>query len=150
MNKSLKHVDISFLMDVFNGDKEIIFDCIDVFCSIANNYFTTIIEAHTIKNWHLLGYISHKAKTSCRTMGMSILGNSLEKVEVNAKGLKLHELMSKRNRSKEEEKLYLAIQKSGITQGNEDTINTEVSFIKTSYIDAIEEIIQLKNKLNKI
>lgn len=149
MNNNLKHIDISLLMDIFGGDEEIICESIEVFSDIANNYFSTILEAHNVKDWHLLSATSHKAKASCRTMGMAQLGNSLEIIERNAKGLKFSELMDKKDLNKEEEKLFTSIQKSGCTKGNESTINHEISFIKLSFEDAIDEIRKFRLELSK-
>lgn len=149
MSNSLKHIDINLLMDIFGGDEEIICESIEVFSDIANEYFSTILKAHKSKDWHLLGTTSHKAKASFRTMGMAQLGNSLENVERNAKGLKFSELMDKKDLNKDEEKLFTSIQKSGCTKGNENTIDNEISFIKLSFEDAIEEIRNFRLELTK-
>ena len=84
MYQNFKHIDINLLMDIFGGDEEIICESIEVFSKIANNYYSTILHAHNIKDWLLLGTTSHKAKASCRTMGMVQIGDSLEKIEKNA------------------------------------------------------------------
>lgn len=149
MDSNLKHIDINLLMDVFGGDEEIICESIEVFSEIANNYYTNIIDAHNLKDWILLGNTSHKAKASCRTMGMVQLGDSFEKIEKNAKGITFKNLMEKKDLNKEEEKLFTSIQRSGCTIGSENIINNEISFIKSSFHEAVDEIKHLKLELSR-
>lgn len=149
MNNHLKHIDINLLMDVFGNDEEIICESIEVFSDIASDYYSTILNAHNIKDWILLGATSHKAKASCRTMGMAQLGNSFERIERNAKGLTFLSLLKKEDLNNEEEKLFTSIQRSGYTSGSENTINNEISFIKSSFNDAVDEINKLRLELSK-
>lgn len=149
MNNNLKHIDINLLMDIFGGDQEIICDSIKIFSDVASDYYSTIIEAYNHKEWLLVGETSHKAKASCRTMGMTKLGKSFENIEKNSKGLIFQILKKKKELNKEEEKLFNSLQKSGYTQGNEKTINKEISLIKSIFHEAVNEIIKIEQELHQ-
>jgi hypothetical protein len=82
-------------------------------------------------------------------MGMVQLGDSFEKIEKNAKGLTFKNLMEKKDLNKEEEKLFTSIQRSGCTIGSENIINNEISFIKSSFHEAVNEIKHLKLELSR-
>jgi len=149
MAKELKHINTALLLDVFGNDKEMICDMVDVFISMAKDYFTEIKSSYASKNWFELGLITHKAKASCRTMGLSDLGNSLDNIENNSKGIAYIELDESRNLSEDNEKLYKAMLREGQQDGDVAIIDKEIKFVVANFEEAMDELIYFKENIDK-
>lgn len=149
MVKELKHINTVLLLEVFGDDQEIICDMIDVFITMAKEYYTEIISSYESKNWFELGLVTHKAKASCRTMGLSSLGDCLDKIENNSKGLAYNELDENRNLTHDNEKLYKAMLREGQKKGDISIIDNEMKFFRANFDEAIEEIKYFKSNISK-
>lgn len=149
MAKELKHINTTLLLEVFGNDKEIICDMIDVFISMSNEYFGDIKNSYVSKNWFDLGLITHKAKASCRTMGLSNLGNSLDNIENNAKGISYKELNESRDLTPDKEKLYKAMLREGQQNGDLNIIDKEMKFVIANFEEAVDELTSFKNDIDK-
>lgn len=149
MTKELKHINTTLLLEVFGDDKEIICDMIEVFISMSNEYFKDIKDSYALKNWFELGLITHKAKASCKTMGLSDLGNSLDNIENNAKGIAYKELNESRDLTPDKEKLYKAMLREGQQDGDLDIIDNEMKFVIANFEEAVDELTSFKNDIDK-
>jgi len=149
MNRTFKHVNKDLLLDIFGDDIEIILDMVDVFVNMATSYYKDILEDYENKKWFELGLVAHKAKGSCRTMGLQNIGESLHKIENNAKGIAYNELDENRNLSHDQEKLYQTMLKEGQKEGDTNIIDKEILYLKNNFEEAVQELVSLKESLNK-
>jgi HPt (histidine-containing phosphotransfer) domain-containing protein len=149
MARELKHINTVLLLEVFGNDQEIICDMIDVFITMAKEYYIEINSSYEAKNWFELGLVSHKAKASFRTMGLSELGDSLDNIENNSKGIAYNELDESRNLSPDKEKLYKCMLREGQQKGDTAIIDKRMKFIVANFNDAIEEILYFKTNMSK-
>lgn len=147
MIQKLKHVDTQLLIEVFGNEHEIICEMIDVFITMVQDYHREIIETYNSKNWFELGIVAHKAKASCKTMGLRHIGDCLDVIENNAKGIAYNVLKASRNLSEDNEKLYIAMLREGQTSGDESLIDENFKFFKDNFDDAINEIKFLENNI---
>lgn len=145
--QELKNINTELLFEVFGHDDEIICDMIDIFVSMAKEYHKEIVATYNTKNWFELGLVTHKAKASCRTMGLKDLGNCLDNIENNAKGIAYNELDETRNLSHDNEKLYKAMLREGQQEGDPAIIDKEMQFFNEHYLDALEEVKWFKENI---
>lgn len=147
MSHKLKHINLKTLDEIFDGDKEILSDSIDVFIEISGSYYSSLKEAYAAGDWDLLGKVAHKAKASVRTMGMNELGEHFNTLELNAKGLVYKKLQSKEKLSQEENKLLLYLKESDLTKGDKSIADKEFSIIEQTFHEAVNEIKNVKQNL---
>lgn len=149
MPEKLKHINTELLFDVFGHDDEIICDMIDVFITMAEEYQKEIKLTYKLKNWFELGLVAHKAKASCRTMGLKDLGNCIDNIENNSKGIAYNELDDDRNLSHDNEKLYKAMLREGQQHGDTNIIEEEMKFFNDNFEDALGEVKWFKSNIQK-
>jgi len=147
MPEKLKNINTELLFEVFGHDDEIICDMIDIFVPMAEEYHKEIIANYKSKNWFELGLVTHKAKASCRTMGLKDLGNCIDNIENNAKGIAYNELDENRDLSHDNEKLYKAMLREGQQHGDTKVIEKEMEFFNENYLDALEEVKWFKKNI---
>ncbi|MCT4613865.1 MAG: Hpt domain-containing protein [Marinifilaceae bacterium] len=88
--------DLSYLVEMADGDKSLIKTMIDVFLSQVFDFDDCMHQSLSVKDWAQLGATAHKAKSSTRTMGMQTASTSLENLEHLAKGNRKLQLIEKK------------------------------------------------------
>ncbi len=89
-----KYVDLKYLYEVSDGEKELIIEMISIFNSEVLDYLNSMNDLLICKNWVALGKLAHKAKASASIMGMQQLTNELIALELLAKENKDSELFT--------------------------------------------------------
>lgn len=84
MNKD-KFIDLSYLNEISNGNKNFINELIDMFFQQIPEYQNIINDLYEKKDWYNLGRAAHKAKSAVLMMGMNDLASDLKKLEEYAK-----------------------------------------------------------------
>ncbi len=77
--------DLTYLKNMSGGDTEIIKEMIEIFNEQAQEYMVEMPRLLTEKNYHLLGKLAHKAKSSISIMGMSDVAADLKTLELLTK-----------------------------------------------------------------
>ena len=78
---STKIVNLDYLNDMSDGDRNLILEMIELFISEVPGYLSLMNEYLNQKNWESLGKLAHKAKASASIMGMNDLADDLKKLE---------------------------------------------------------------------
>ncbi|MDE5422175.1 Hpt domain-containing protein [Ancylomarina sp. DW003] len=86
MSSNTKIIDLSYLKEMSGNNKEIMIEMVEIFIEQTPEFTQGISNYFENKQWTELGAIAHKAKSSVRIMGMSELGDCLEKIEHYSKG----------------------------------------------------------------
>jgi HPt (histidine-containing phosphotransfer) domain-containing protein len=87
-----KFINIEYLESVTGGDIEIISEISTMFRDQAVEIYNEMLSNLSLKNYHSLGLLAHKAKSSVAIMGMNDLVVMLKKFELLAKEGKESEL----------------------------------------------------------
>jgi len=126
MNQNYKLIDLSYLKEMSGDNKDIMHEMVDIFIEQNPEFTLGIATYFENKQWTNLGAIAHKAKSSVRIMGMSALGDCLEKIEHYSKGnqkIELQEKIENRHKLSEEDlKIWNNV-------CNEETNDIELKFI---------------------
>lgn len=93
-----KLTDLSYLREMSGNDYVIIKEMIDIFIEQIPEFLEDVSSSFESRDWQALGAISHKAKSSVRTMGMEKAGSYLEQLEHFAKGNLKFELQIKQEK----------------------------------------------------
>jgi HPt (histidine-containing phosphotransfer) domain-containing protein len=80
-----KFIKMEYLNSVSEGDPEIIREIFIIFKDQAVEIYNEMILHLTEKNYSLLGFLAHKAKSSVAIMGMDDLSQMLKTFELQAK-----------------------------------------------------------------
>jgi HPt (histidine-containing phosphotransfer) domain-containing protein len=80
-----KFIKMDYLNSVSEGDPEIIREILAIFKDQAVEIFNEMNLRLSEKNYTLLGFLAHKAKSSVAIMGMDDLSLMLKKFEIQAK-----------------------------------------------------------------
>lgn len=80
-----KLINVSYLESISSGDIEIIREIVDIFKSQTPEFVSEMKSSFNNKDYHSLGMLAHKAKSSIAIMGMEDLALMLKKLELNAK-----------------------------------------------------------------
>ncbi|RZT95462.1 HPt (histidine-containing phosphotransfer) domain-containing protein [Ancylomarina subtilis] len=144
MDSSTQIIDLSYLKEMSGNNKDIMIEMVEIFIE-QNPEFTEGISNHfKNKQWAQLGAIAHKAKSSVRIMGMSELGDCLEKIEHYSKGNKKIELQNKitdnHKLDDEDLKIWNNVQNEDINDINLEYIPELVSYFLTQSPKAISEL----------
>lgn len=83
--KEFKHIDLTYLKSVSDGNNDLIIELIEIFKSQIPEFNSYFDEYYNTKQWYQLGLVAHKAKSSVSVMGMSNLSKTLKKFELEAK-----------------------------------------------------------------
>lgn len=86
--KSSRIVDLSYLKDMSEGNKEIMDEMIEIFVSQVFEFSDEMKELYKRKEYFKLGNLAHKAKSSISIMGMENLAKELKEFELLAKAEK--------------------------------------------------------------
>jgi HPt (histidine-containing phosphotransfer) domain-containing protein len=80
-----KFIKTDYLDMVSGGDSDLVRELINIFREQAGEMYSEMRSLLTIKNYHALGLLAHKAKSSVAIMGMEDLANMLKLFELQAK-----------------------------------------------------------------
>lgn len=80
-----KFINTEYLDSVSGGDNEIILEIIAMFRDQVVEFHSEMLALYTEKNFHALGLLAHKAKSSVAIMGMNDLAVMLKNFELQAK-----------------------------------------------------------------
>ncbi len=80
MNKD-KFIDLSYLNEISNGNKDFINELIDMFFEQISEYKITLNDLYRKKDWYNLGRAAHKAKSAVLLVGIKDLATELKKLE---------------------------------------------------------------------
>ena len=94
---SYKYINTEYLETVTGGDKEILKEIVGIFSDQIVEMANEMRSLHAKDDFHSLGMLAHKAKSSVAIMGMNDL----------AKMLKTFELEGKEGRNKENYIMYI-------------------------------------------
>jgi HPt (histidine-containing phosphotransfer) domain-containing protein len=78
-------INSEYLDSVSAGDNEIIIEIVGIFREQVSEIYDEMIALLTEKNYHSLGLLAHKAKSSVAIMGMKDLALMLKTFELQAK-----------------------------------------------------------------
>lgn len=85
-----KYIDVSYLIDIANGNNRIIKEIIDLFKIEIQKNIETMESCILESDMKSLSAIAHKSKSSVKVMGLNTLSKKLKEVEFSAKdGIKL-------------------------------------------------------------
>ena len=85
MAKESNVVNLDYLNSMSGGNKDIIREMIGLFQQQVPEFLSEMKEHHKNGDWHNLGALAHKAKSSIAIMGMELLAEKLKELEVKAK-----------------------------------------------------------------
>src|SRR5574344_366228 len=88
----MKHVDLTYINEISNGDKVFVNELIDIFISQVAEFNALFIKHYSVKDWDKLAKLAHKAKSSILSLGMSVLADDLKSLELVSKQLLVNEL----------------------------------------------------------
>jgi HPt (histidine-containing phosphotransfer) domain-containing protein len=80
-----RFINTEYLDSVSGGDNEIIIEIVDIFREQASEIHIDMLALLAGKNYHALGMLAHKAKSSVAIMGMNDLAIMLKTFELQAK-----------------------------------------------------------------
>jgi HPt (histidine-containing phosphotransfer) domain-containing protein len=98
MPNQYKCIDLSYLENIAQGDKDIIEELITIFLDQIPEFTEGLEKSFKEKRWLDIAAIAHKAKSSVISLGMEELGNrDLKNLELVAKELHVRDIRSKDN-----------------------------------------------------
>jgi HPt (histidine-containing phosphotransfer) domain-containing protein len=80
-----RFINTEYLDSVAGGDNEIIREIVVMFSEQVIEFHKEMVDLLSRKNYHLLGLLAHKAKSSVAVMGMADLALALKELEIKAK-----------------------------------------------------------------
>ncbi len=80
-----RFINTEYLDSVSGGDNEIIIEIVAIFREQVSEIYSEMQALLTEKNYHALGMLAHKAKSSVAIMGMNDLAMMLKTFELQAK-----------------------------------------------------------------
>ena len=80
-----KYINTEYLDSVSAGDNSVIIEIIDMFRDQVGEMYNEMKTLLAEKNYHNLGLLAHKAKSSVAIMGMADLAMMLKSFEIEAK-----------------------------------------------------------------
>ena len=86
--KKLEYVNLSYIKSMSGNDPGIIKELVDVFIEQVPEFIKEMQELFDNQDWHNLGMLAHKAKSSIAIMGMDDLAAMLKEFELDAKEAK--------------------------------------------------------------
>lgn len=151
----MKHVDLTYINEISNGDKVFVNELIDIFISQVAEFNALFIKHYSVKDWDKLAKLAHKAKSSILSLGMSVLADDLKSLELVSKQLLVNELSNDdaiSNRGKIE-KLAADLERYPATKVKWVKENISESIVKKIIDDfdfqtsqAVEELRSITNK----
>lgn len=157
MPTNYKHIDLSYLESISEGNHEIVRELIEIFLEQIPEFTQGMAHNFEVRDWKGLAALAHKAKSSVLSMGMNHLG------EVELKNLELLSKQQYLNRLKEEHspQTEQEIERTNKTLTNysperlewiqqNNTPETIEGIIKTFILQCENASLELKNELNKL
>jgi hypothetical protein len=80
-----KFINTEYLDSVSGGDLEIIYELVNLFKEQSVEIYNEMQSHFSVKNYKMLGFLAHKAKSSVLIMGMNDLGLMLKTFEIQAR-----------------------------------------------------------------
>ncbi len=80
-----RFINTEYLETVTGGDKEILSEIVGIFKSQIVEIHSQMMSFHSKNDFHSLGMLAHKAKSSVAIMGMNELATLLKTFELEAK-----------------------------------------------------------------
>ena len=77
--------DLSYLVDMTEGNKGLISEMIEIFSTQVNQYRSLMLQFYIEENWEEISQLAHKAKSSVAIMGMKDLAEKLKSLEYLAR-----------------------------------------------------------------
>jgi HPt (histidine-containing phosphotransfer) domain-containing protein len=77
--------DLSYLVDMTEGNKGLISEMIEIFSTQVNQYRSLMLQFYIEENWEEISQLAHKAKSSVAIMGMKDLAQNLKELELLAR-----------------------------------------------------------------
>jgi HPt (histidine-containing phosphotransfer) domain-containing protein len=77
--------DLSYLVDMTEGNKGLISEMIEIFSTQVNQYRSLMLQFYIEENWEEISQLAHKAKSSVAIMGMKDLAQKLKELELLAR-----------------------------------------------------------------
>lgn len=77
--------DLTYLREMSAGNQELAIEMIDLFATQVNEFYQLMDDCMAEKDYHRLGQIAHKAKSSVSIMGLQNLASEMKTLELNAK-----------------------------------------------------------------
>ncbi|HDJ33978.1 MAG TPA: Hpt domain-containing protein [Bacteroidetes bacterium] len=74
-------VNLKYLEEMTGGSRELVKEMIDIFISQIPEFIEEMRKLHKKNDWHSLGLLAHKAKSSVAIMGMEEQAAKLKKLE---------------------------------------------------------------------
>ena len=78
-------IDLTYIREMSGDNQKIIKEMITIFLEQIPEFLDEMNSCHSSKDWHNLGMIAHKAKSSVAIMGMEKQSNDLKTLEILAK-----------------------------------------------------------------
>ena len=78
-------IDLTYICEMSGDNQKIIKEMITIFLEQIPEFLDEMNSCHSSKDWHNLGMIAHKAKSSVAIMGMEKQSNDLKTLELLAK-----------------------------------------------------------------
>jgi len=80
-----KFINTEYIESVTGGDKEIVIELVGIFRDQVTEIANEMKALHSKGDFHTLGLLAHKAKSSVAIMGMNDLALMLKKFEIEGK-----------------------------------------------------------------
>jgi len=97
-----KKIDLSYIYDIADGDREFIKEMFETFLKITPDIIQQIELAQSDKNWKEVGRLAHKIKPTLMLIGDETLSKKIYELEKEAKqGINTFELSDKFYKIKE-------------------------------------------------
>jgi len=77
--------DLSYLVDMTEGNKGLISEMIEIFSTQVNQYRSLMLQFYIEENWEEISQLAHKAKSSVAIMRMKDLAQKLKELELLAR-----------------------------------------------------------------
>lgn len=106
MPDNYKHIDLAYLNNITDGNKEIIEELITIFIEQIPEFTSDFNDGLAQKDWKKIAAAAHKAKSSVLSMGINDLGNiDLKNLELLTKQMLLDRLTASGEPSTEADQL---------------------------------------------
>ncbi len=140
MSKPYKYIDLTYLNDITDGNKEMIDELINIFIEQIPEFTEGFKEGFSNKDWNKIAAVAHKAKSSVISMGMNDLGETdLKNLELISKQCRIEELKNGETEANTEE-----IER--LTKNLESYSQEKIDWVRTnSNIEKIKELIEKFN-----
>lgn len=85
MSQGFKYIDVTYLVEMSDGNKELMKEMIEIFHLQVSEFVDGLTKLYDERDYLNLGKLAHKAKSSVSIMGMESLADDLKILEKTAK-----------------------------------------------------------------